>query len=37
MIATEIAQHMRDVVQGVYIIPAFGRFDIAAKIIRALV
>ena len=36
-IATEIAQEMRGTVQGVYIIPAFGRFDIAAKIVRALV
>ncbi len=36
LIATEIAQEMRGIVQGVYIIPAFGRFDIAAKIVRAL-
>ena len=36
-IATEIAQEMRGLVQGVYIIPAFGRFDIAATIVKALV
>lgn len=35
-IATEIAAELRDEVQGVYIIPAFGRYDIAADLLDAL-
>jgi homocysteine S-methyltransferase len=35
-IARELLLTMRDMVQGAYIIPAFGRYDLAAEIIDAL-
>lgn len=35
-IAIELAQQMRAQIQGVYIMPAFGRFDLAAEVIDAL-
>ncbi|MEZ4510294.1 MAG: bifunctional homocysteine S-methyltransferase/methylenetetrahydrofolate reductase [Chloroflexota bacterium] len=34
-IAREIVAAMRDLVQGVYIIPQFGRYDLAAKVLEA--
>jgi homocysteine S-methyltransferase len=34
LIALEILSELRDLVQGVYIIPAFGRYDIVEKMIR---
>ena len=36
LIAGEIAAALRDKVQGIYIIPAFGRYDIAARVIREM-
>jgi homocysteine S-methyltransferase len=35
-IAVELAQQMKPHVQGVYISPAFGRYDLAAEIVEAL-
>lgn len=35
-IAVELVQEMRSSVQGVYIMPAFNRFDIAAEVIDAV-
>jgi homocysteine S-methyltransferase len=32
-IAVELVDEMRDVFQGVYLMPAFNRFDYAAEII----
>jgi len=36
LIAGEIVAALRDKVQGIYIIPAFGRYDIAARVIREM-
>ena len=35
-IAQEIVHAIRDVVQGVYVIPAFGRYDLAAEVLEAI-
>ena len=35
-IANEIATELRDDVQGVYVIPAFGRYDLAADLLDTL-
>ncbi|HFC12197.1 MAG TPA: bifunctional homocysteine S-methyltransferase/methylenetetrahydrofolate reductase [Anaerolineae bacterium] len=35
-IAQEIIQEIRDVVQGVYIVPAFGRYDLVADVLEIL-
>jgi homocysteine S-methyltransferase len=35
-IAIELAQKMKPHVQGIYIMPAFGRYDLAAEIVEAL-
>jgi homocysteine S-methyltransferase len=35
-IAQEIIEEMRTVMQGIYLIPVFGRFDIAADVIEML-
>jgi len=35
-IARELAAEMRDLAQGIYIMPAFGRYDLAASVIEAL-
>jgi len=35
-IAVELAQQIKDWGQGIYIMPAFGRYDLAAEIIEAL-
>ena len=35
-IATEIAAEMRDEVQGIYVVPAFGRYDLAADLLDSL-
>ena len=35
-IATEIAAELRDDVQGIYVIPAFGRYDLAADLLDTL-
>src|SRR5690606_179610 len=35
-IASELLIQMRGMVQGAYIIPAFGRYDLAAEVIDAL-
>ncbi len=32
-IALEVIAELRDAVQGVYVIPAFGRYDLAAEIL----
>ena len=34
-IASELVEELRDVVQGVYIIPTFGRYDFAARVIES--
>ncbi len=34
-IASEIVEELRDVIQGVYIIPTFGRYDFAARVIES--
>ncbi|MCC6614415.1 MAG: bifunctional homocysteine S-methyltransferase/methylenetetrahydrofolate reductase [Anaerolineae bacterium] len=35
-IASELIQQMRDVIHGTYIIPAFGKYDLAAQVIDAM-
>ncbi len=35
-IAKELVSEIRDVVEGVYVIPAFGRYDLAAEILEAI-
>ena len=35
-IALEIVEELRADVQGVYIIPAFGRYDLAADLLDAI-
>lgn len=35
-IALEVITELRDAVQGVYVIPAFGRYDLAAEILDAV-
>jgi len=35
-IAIELAQQIKEWGQGVYIMPAFGRYDLAAEIIEAI-
>jgi homocysteine S-methyltransferase len=37
LIAGETVDQLRDVIQGVYLIPAFGRYDVIARIIRNIV
>lgn len=32
-IAQELAAHMRDYVQGVYVIPSYGRYELAAEVV----
>lgn len=34
-IASELVEELRDVIQGVYIIPTFGRYDFAARVIES--
>ncbi|HQV26462.1 MAG TPA: bifunctional homocysteine S-methyltransferase/methylenetetrahydrofolate reductase [Thermoflexales bacterium] len=34
-IATELIEELRDVIHGVYIIPTFGRYDFAARVIES--
>jgi homocysteine S-methyltransferase len=36
-IAIEIVKQLHDLIQGVYIIPVFGRYDLAAEVIDAAV
>jgi 5,10-methylenetetrahydrofolate reductase len=35
-IGIELVEHLRPLVQGIYIMPAFNRFDYAAEIIEAV-
>jgi homocysteine S-methyltransferase len=35
-IAREIVQSMRSAVNGIYLIPAFGRYDLAAEVLDVL-
>jgi hypothetical protein len=35
-IAQEIALAVREIAQGIYIMPPFGRFDVAAEVMAAL-
>jgi homocysteine S-methyltransferase len=36
IIALELLEELRPVVQGVYLIPAFGRYDLAAEVLHSL-
>jgi homocysteine S-methyltransferase len=35
-LAVELAQQLKDIAQGIYLMPAFGRYDHAAEIIEAI-